>query len=513
MELLNIYTITAFCSTIVVLVTAFYFYAHYKLTYWTRRGIEQLPNPHIIFGHVKDAMLFRTAPGFHMGQLYLSARPEAPYIGFYIFHKPCLLVRDPEVAKQMFVTDFEIFSDRHFSGSEQLDSFGMLNLFGLKNPAWKFLRTKISPVLTKGKLRQMYPLMIETSKPMMEYLENKSTVEKGSDVKKVDVQDLIFRFTIDSISNIALGTKTDSFHNPNTDYTKEIMRLFHGSDRMRALITVFFIPEIVRYGGYMFLFKLKHAKKLFWDGLRARDTAQTAQRGDFIDALVSLKHAEQSPLYKFEGENLMSLAGMFFSGLESSSSAASFTLLELARNSELQNLAREEIKEIIAKYGWTMEAFEKMKFLEQCIYEGVRMYPPATIVDRKAREDYPIPNTDVVLEKGTPVFISLYGMHSNETNFPEPRVFNPDRFADGQKPIAFMGFGIGPRMCVGVKMGLLYTKFIISKILINYEIYQKSESTNDLDKRGTLSIVADGINVFYRPITPQLDENNNVIVK
>lgn len=209
-----------FCLGIIFTVI-FYLYCLYKLSYWTRRGIEQLPNPHIIFGHVKDAILGHTAPGLHMGHLYRSTRPEALYVGFYIFHKPCLLIRDPELARQIFIRDFEVFSDRHFAGTAQLDSLGMVNIFGLNNPVWKFLRNKISPLLTNEKLRGIFLLMLETSESMIEYLKNKSAVKENGGVKKIDIQDLIFKHTIDSISNITLGKQTNSFRNPNTSYTKE----------------------------------------------------------------------------------------------------------------------------------------------------------------------------------------------------------------------------------------------------------------------------------------------------
>ncbi|XP_034945621.1 cytochrome P450 6k1-like [Chelonus insularis] len=511
MELLSVYLTLTFFIIISIFVVIFYFYSRYKLSYWTRRGIEQLPNPHIIFGHVKEAILARTAPGLHMSELYHSAKPELPYIGFYMFHKPCLLIRDPEVAKQLFVTDFEIFSDRHFAGSSQLDSLGMLNLFGINNPAWKFLRTKISPLLTKGKLKGMFPLMLETSESMVEYLENQPDVKKGNNVKQIDIQDLIFKHTIDSIANLTLETHSNSFLNPDSDYTKEALCLFHGATRMRALLTVFFMPEIVKYFGFLVLFKLKHSMKIFWEKFNARYTGQTQPRNDYLDALVSLKNSEPSPLYKFDGENLFSLATMIFSGLESSATAASFTLLQLAKNHEIQNRARNEITEIIMKHGWTMEAFNKMQYLEQCIHEGVRLYPPVSIVDRKTGQDYHIPNTDDVLEKGVSVFIPLYGMHSDERYFPDHKVYNPERFADGQKPLGFIGFGIGPRMCVGTKMGLLFIKLAISKILMNYQIYQRSEYSNELDKRGTLSVVAHGAEIFYQPISQKLDENQNLI--
>lgn len=197
--------------------------SRYKLDYWKRCGVESIPAD-LLFGNFKDAVLFRSAPGWHLGQLHKAARSDAPFVGFYIFHKPCLLLRDPEVIKHFMIRDFDNFSDRHFAGSNQQDSIGMRNLFGLKNPTWKYLRTKITPTLTKGKLKQMFPLMMETGAPMMEYLKNQPI--DVNNVKLVDAQDLSYKFTTDLIASVALGTKTDSFHYPNAEFTTAGITLF-----------------------------------------------------------------------------------------------------------------------------------------------------------------------------------------------------------------------------------------------------------------------------------------------
>lgn len=204
-------------SLLLTSITLFCLYARYKLNYWKRKGVESLP-ANYIFGNFKDAVLFRSAPGWHLGQLYKAATPDAPFVGFYIFHKPCLLLRDPEIIKQFMIRDFENFSDRHFAGSVQKDSIGMKNLFGLKNPAWKYLRSKITPTLTKNKLRQMLPLMMETSGPMMKYIQSEKIEEDGR--KFLDAQEINVKFATDLIGSIALGTKFDSFENPNHEFTQ-----------------------------------------------------------------------------------------------------------------------------------------------------------------------------------------------------------------------------------------------------------------------------------------------------
>ena len=93
---------------------------------------------------------------------------------------------------------------------------------------------------------------------------------------------------------------------------------------------------------------------------------------------------------EFEGENLLYQSGTFFSGFESSSTTMSFTLMELANNYEYQDKARKDIEKAIGKYGLTYEAFNDMKYLDQCIAEGVRLHPPVSTIDRYTRQNYKV---------------------------------------------------------------------------------------------------------------------------
>lgn len=68
----------------------------------------------------------------------------------------------------------------------------------------------------------------------------------------------------------------------------------------------------------------------------------------------------------------------------------SFTLMELANNMECQERARKDINNAIDKYGWTYEAFNEMKYLDQAIAEGLRLHPPVSTIDRYTRQDYQV---------------------------------------------------------------------------------------------------------------------------
>ena len=77
-------------------------------------------------------------------------------------------------------------------------------------------------------------------------------------------------------------------------------------------------------------------------------------------------------------------------GIESSSTTMALTLLELAKNPPLQDRMRKEIQEKLNKHGFTYEGIYGMKFLYQAIFETLRLYPAAPIIDRVALQDYKV---------------------------------------------------------------------------------------------------------------------------
>lgn len=64
--------------------------------------------------------------------------------------------------------------------------------------------------------------------------------------------------------------------------------------------------------------------------------------------------------------------------------------MELAKEKEVQDKVRADIKQAIDKHGWTLEAFAEMKYLDQCISEGIRLHPSVSTVDRYTLEDYQV---------------------------------------------------------------------------------------------------------------------------
>ena len=71
----------------------------------------------------------------------------------------------------------------------------------------------------------------------------------------------------------------------------------------------------------------------------------------------------------------------------------------------------------------------------------------------RCTEDYKIPDTNLVIPKGTPFVIPVYAIHHDPEYYPDPYKFDPERFMNDatktKNNFTFMPFGEGPRMCIG----------------------------------------------------------------
>jgi cytochrome P450 family 6 len=92
-----------------------------------------------------------------------------------------------------------------------------------------------------------------------------------------------------------------------------------------------------------------------------------------------------------------------------------------------------------------------LKYLECCLDEALRLYPTLSTLFRKCVKDYKIPNSDLVIKKGTQVHVPIMGMQRDPEIYEDPLQFKPERFLNSSngsgkgKGVFYAPFGDGPR--------------------------------------------------------------------
>ena len=186
----------------------------------------------------------------------------------------------------MLVKDFNVFADRHACTSEG-DTLGAQNLFTLNGAAWKYLRVKLSPTFTSGRMKKMYPLVSKCTKQLTDYLK-----ENAGEKVPIEVKETTAKYATDVISTCAFGIESNSLTNPKAEF-REFGRKIFDFTRFRTLevMGLFFVPALVNFlNGSFFTKESTHfLRKVFWDTINYRE-ANNVKRDDFLELLIDLKN-------------------------------------------------------------------------------------------------------------------------------------------------------------------------------------------------------------------------------
>ena len=135
------------------------------------------------------------------------------YSGFYQFFVPTLVLKDPELIKQITVKDFDHFVDRRNFIPEDSDPLWSKNLVALTGRKWREMRATLSPSFTSSKMKYMFTLMSQNGEQFVKYF-----LKKNENVVTVEMKDTFTRFTNDVIASTAFGVECDSLGDRTNEF-------------------------------------------------------------------------------------------------------------------------------------------------------------------------------------------------------------------------------------------------------------------------------------------------------
>ena len=205
---------------------------------------------------------------------------------------------------------------------------------------------------------------------------------------------------------------------------------------------------------------------------------------------------------------------LLFAGHETTTSMITSLLLELARNPEILARARAEQQELAATGPVSLEQLRQMPYLEQVLREIERVHPPVPSAFRGVVK--PVELGGYTIPVGWRVLYSILSTHRIEHIYPNSDHFDPDRFLPGQEQhkqqsFSLIGFGGGPRFCLGMAFALMEIKMIAAHLLRDYtwDLLPGQDLTM---QRIPTRRPKDGLQVFLRRWHPALNHDQSVVV-
>jgi cytochrome P450 family 9 len=472
--------------------------------YWLEKGVNQERNMTIFGSSWK--MIARKQCFAEMVQEVYNKFPNCRYSGIYQFFTATLVIRDPDLIKQIAVKDFDHFVDHRSFVTEDMDPLWGKNLFSLTGQRWREMRATLSPAFTSSKMKYMFSLISQSGEQFVNHF-----LKKNEDLITVEMKDTLTRFTNDVIANTAFGIECDSLGERKNEFYmmgKEATNLT-GTWTTIKLFAFILIPKVCKILNVS-LFSEKVGQffsKLVKSNIESREKHRIV-RPDMINLLMEarkngLKHEESEPQqdagfatvqeseigkstksHKLEltDQDITSQALIFFfAGFETVSSLMCFMAYELGVNPDIQQRLIQEVDDTLEACNGklTYEAVSGTKYMDMVLSEALRKWPNAVAADRVCTKSYTIePKTPdekpVHLEKNAVIWLPIMGLHRDPQYWPEPDRFDPERFSEENKmkinPYTFLPFGVGPRNCIGSRFALLETKTLFFYILAHFEI-------------------------------------------
>ncbi|KAF8366923.1 cyp-29A4 [Pristionchus pacificus] len=361
---------------------------------------------------------------------------------------------------------------------------------------WKSRRRMLTPTFHFRMLEGYIKTMNRHAKVLMDVLEDNRE-------KELDIYPYMKRCTLDIICETAMGKDLDSQHRPDQEYVKAIATL------TRLTMNASMQPHLwSAFGRWLFGWQKEHddCVKIAHDFTKEVITERMsllcpcgdaeANKRSFLDLLIAEKGRENLSL-----EDIREEVDIFmFAGHDTTSSALGWVMWCFAHHQEIQERAHEEIMGVFGDdvdRDCTREDLANLPYLERCIKESMRLFPPVPFVIRNIREDFQMgPH---LLPRDSPLLISPYLVHRNERIYPNPEVYDPDRFlpenSSTRHPYDFVPFSAGPRNCIGQKFAMYQLKIIVSSLLRRFSV-SSDRDFNSISKLAEAVLKAgEGINV------------------
>ncbi|XP_029850540.2 cytochrome P450 4c3 [Ixodes scapularis] len=359
---------------------------------------------------------------------------------------------------------------------------GLLTSSGNK---WRRRRKMLTPAFHFRILEDFIPVFNEQAVIFVRNL--KEHVHK----KYIDIVPLVTLCTLDIICETAMGVKVDAQLNSNSHYVRSLYEV--GETFMARVMRPWLWPNYVFYMSsfgkkfkdnlaqlHNFTRKVIRERKAelleqkVIDGLTIGDQVIGQKRRQaFLDLLLS-HHIQDSSLTE---EDIREEVDTFmFEGHDTTAMGISWAMYLIGLHADVQQKIHEELDGIFGEdreRPISPDDLKEMKYLECALKESQRLFPSVPFIGRELMEDVVV--NGYTVPRGTTCFLFTFMLHRDKEIFPNPEVFDPERFRPencvGRHPFAYVPFSAGPRNCIGQKFAMMEEKVVLCSVLRNFYIH------------------------------------------
>jgi cytochrome P450 len=172
-----------------------------------------------------------------------------------------------------------------------------------------------------------------------------------------------------------------------------------------------------------------------------------------------------------DAQVIANLYVFIFAGHETAAAVLSWALWLLAKDQASQERLRAEVAQVADGGEIGAAEVERLVFTRQVAREAMRLFPPAPVIVRQAREDTTL--GPYAITKETVIVAPPWFLHRHKKHWDQPSGFEPDRFTPenvkARHRCAYLPFGAGPRTCIGVNFAMLEIVTVLATLVREFK--------------------------------------------
>ncbi|HEY1781432.1 MAG TPA: cytochrome P450 [Roseiarcus sp.] len=323
---------------------------------------------------------------------------------------------------------------------------------------WRFQRRALAPLFSPRQIAEFAPAVHRVGSAAVERMARR---REGA---VADISQLMSRMTLEVLEQTlfsqGLGQEASAFQRAVTSYFETIGRI----DPLDLLGAPAFLPRLRRRRGRGALAFFDSAVDAIIEKRRTLlDRGVEAPR-DLLTLLMAAKDPENGRAIA-DVDVRANIVTFINAGHETTANGLTWTLFLLSQAPEWRERAEADADKAFDANGSV--APERCEILRAVFEESLRLYPPAAMLSRQAIADDELAGAHI--PAGAVITVSPYVLHRRRGLWDQPDAFDPSRFLgetrDRIDRFAYIPFGAGPRVCIGMAFALQEGILLLAHLL------------------------------------------------
>ncbi|WP_163870830.1 cytochrome P450 [Myxococcus eversor] len=370
------------------------------------------------------------------------------------------LLSHPDYVKHVLVDNAQNYPKPHNPPGKLLGK----GLFPSEGEFWRQQRRFIQPAFHPERMAALVPTMVDSVRKMLDRWEART--------RTGEVFDIANDMTRLSLSIVGRGVFTDDMVEEQPEILEACQEIVRMQNMRRKWWMVYLITAL----------KLRtQRRKRFRAGIATLDAAVYAAiasrrqnptaHPDMLGQMMAARDPKTGD--GMSDEQLRDeCVNLFFAGHETTAVALAWTWLLLSQHPEVEQRMRDEIVSTLGDRPPQLQDLPKLRYITAVFEEVLRLYPPAWVMARQAKEQDKLGAYDV--PAGTVMMMMQPIVHKHPAFWEEPEKFMPERFmpeSAGKRPrFAYFPFGAGQRLCIGSNMALMQSTVALTMMLQRFKV-------------------------------------------